>query len=187
MNIIKTELPGVFIIEPQVFGDNRGWFMESWSNVKFKSAGFDYNFVQDNHSYSSQKGILRGIHFQNGDAAQAKLVRCTRGAVLDVAVDLRKGSPTYRKWMATELSAENKRQLLIPRGFGHGFVALTNDVEFLYKADNIYNASADRSIRFNDPELAIDWGVANPIVSEKDANAPLLKDSDCNFIWEDSK
>jgi len=182
MNIIQTELPGVLILEPSVFGDNRGWFMESWSLAKMQAAGLEYNFVQDNHSYSAQKGVLRGIHFQNDPAAQAKLVRCARGAVLDVAVDFRKSSPTYKKWVAVELSAENKRQLLIPRGFGHGFVTVTDDVEFLYKADNLYNASADRSIRYNDPELAINWGIENPIISEKDANAPLLKDSDCNFL-----
>jgi len=184
MNIIQTELPGVVILEPAVFGDNRGWFMESWSLAKMQQAGLNYDFVQDNHSYSAQKGVLRGIHFQNNPAAQAKLVRCARGAVLDVAVDLRKNSPTYKKWVAIELSAENKRQLLIPRGFGHGFITLTEDVEFLYKADNLYNASADRSIRYNDPELAIDWGIINPVVSEKDANAPFLRDSDCNFSLE---
>jgi len=184
MNIIQTDLPGVVILEPTVFGDNRGWFMESWSLAKMQQAGLNYNFVQDNHSYSAPKGVLRGIHFQNNPAAQAKLVRCASGAVLDIAVDLRKNSPTYKKWVAVELSAANKRQLLIPRGFGHGFITLTDDVEFLYKADGLYNASADRSIRYNDPELAIDWDMTNPIVSEKDANAPFLKDSDCNFIWE---
>ena len=181
MNIIKTDLPGVVIIEPQVFGDARGWFTETWSVAKMQAAGLDYDFVQDNHSFSAQKGILRGIHFQLGDAAQTKLVRCTRGAVLDVAVDLRKASPTYKKWVAVELSSENKRQLLVPRGFGHGFLTLTEDCEFLYKVDNLYNAAADRNIRFDDPDLAIDWGITDPILSDKDANAPLLKDSDCDF------
>jgi len=182
MNVVQTALPGVVIIAPAVYGDNRGWFMESWSLTKMQVAGLDINFVQDNHSYSAQRGILRGIHFQNDPAAQAKLVRCARGAILDVAVDLRSNSSTYKKWIAVELSAENKRQLFIPRGFGHGFITLTDDVEFLYKVDNYYNASADRSIRYDDPELAIDWGITNPIMSEKDANAPFLKDSDCNFI-----
>jgi len=186
MRILETSLPGVLIIEPKVFGDNRGWFMESWSWIKMQDEGLDYHFVQDNHSYSSEKGVLRGIHFQKGQAAQAKLVRCTRGAVLDVAVDLRKGSPTYKKWVAVELSAENKKQLLVPRGFGHGFITLTDDVEFLYKTDNPYNATADRGIRYNDPEIAVDWGVANPIMNDKDANAPLLKDSDCDFTWEET-
>jgi len=183
MKIIPTSLTGVVIFEPTVFGDSRGWFMESWSLAKMQSAGYEYNFVQDNHSYSAQKGVLRGIHFQKDPAAQAKLVRCTRGAVLDVAVDLRKGSPTYKQWVSVELSAENKRQLLVPRGFGHGFVTFTGDVEFLYKIDSPYDASADRSIRYDDPELAIDWGISNPILSEKDKNAPLLKDSDCNFNY----
>jgi len=183
MKLAETKIPGVLILEPQVFGDARGWFMESWSAAKFEAAGLVYNFVQDNHSYSAKKGVLRGIHFQNGDAAQAKLVRVSCGAVLDVAVDLRKGSPTYKQWVAVELSADNKRQLLIPRGLGHGFVTLTDNVEFLYKADNSYNAKADRSIRWDDPELGIGWGISQPIVSEKDANAPFLKESDCDFMW----
>jgi len=183
MHIIKTDVLDVYIIEPHIFGDHRGWFMESYSQRVLEEAGLHYTFVQDNHSYSAQKGTLRGLHFQNGDAAQAKLVRCTRGAVLDVAVDLRKGSPTYKKWVAVELSAENKRQLLIPRGFAHGFVTLTDDVEFLYKADNFYNRPAERSVLWNDPELGIDWGVKNPIIAEKDAKASLLKDSDVDFEY----
>jgi len=181
MNIIKTDIPEVVIIEPKVFGDNRGWFMESRSDAKMQAAGLNYNFVQDNHSFSAKKGTLRGIHFQNGKSAQAKLVRCTRGAVLDVAVDLRKSSPTYKKWVAVELSESNFRQLLIPRGFGHGFIALADNVEFLYNADNYYDAAADRSIIWNDPELNINWGTDSPEVSDKDKNAPLLKDSDCDF------
>ena len=181
MNIIPTDVLDVYIIEPRVFGDHRGWFMESYSQRVLEEAGLYYTFVQDNHSYSAQKGTLRGLHFQNGDAAQAKLVRCAKGAVLDVAVDLRKVSPTYKQWVAVELSAENKRQLLIPRGFAHGFVTLTDDVEFLYKADNFYNQPAERSILWSDPELAINWGVENPIIAEKDAKAPLLADSDAEF------
>ena len=141
-----------------------------------EEAGLYYDFVQDNHSMSSVKGTLRGIHFQKGDKAQAKLVRCVRGAVLDVAVDLRHESPTYKQWVAVELSAENKKQLLIPRGFGHGFVTLTDEVEFLYKADNYYAPEADGGIRWNDPEICIDWGVENPILSAKDEKNPLLKD-----------
>ena len=187
MNIVKTKLPGVVIIEPKVFGDNRGWFMESWSAAEMEAAGLNYDFVQDNHSYSAQNGVLRGIHFQKGDASQAKLVRCTAGAVLDIAVDLRKGSPTYKKWITVELSAENKRQLLIPRGFGHAFLTLTDNVEFLYKTDNKYDSTADRSIKWNDPEIGIRWGVTSPIISEKDANAPLLCDSDCDYVWEEAK
>ena len=183
MNVIKTEIDGVVIIEPEVFGDKRGYFFESYSLKKMQEHGLDYNFVQDNQSFSANKGTLRGIHFQNGDTAQAKLVRVCSGAVLDVAVDLRKGSPTYKKWIAVELSAENKRQLLIPRGFGHGFVTLTDNVEFLYKADNYYNAEQDRSILWCDEEIGIDWQVKNPIVSEKDAAAPKLSESDVNFKY----
>lgn len=183
MNVIKTVIEDVYIIEPKVFGDNRGWFMESYSDKKMKEHGLNYNFVQDNHSFSATKGTLRGIHFQKGDSAQAKLVRCTKGAVLDVAVDLRKGSPTYKKWVAVELSADNKRQLLIPRGFGHGFVTLTDDVEFLYKADNYYDAAQDRSILWCDEELNINWSVDNPVISEKDSRAPRLCDSDVDFKY----
>lgn len=179
MNLIKTKLDGVYIVEPKVFGDERGWFMETYS--KIKTPEIDCNFVQDNHSYSKEKGTLRGIHFQNGEHVQAKLVRCVRGAVLDVAVDLRKGSNTYKQWVAVELSAENKRQLFIPRGFGHGFLTLTDDVEFVYKADNYYDYESDRSILWCDPDINVHWDVENPIISEKDAKAPLLKDSDCSF------
>ena len=181
MKVTKTKLDGVVIVEPKVFGDHRGFFMESWSQKKFEEAGLYYNFVQDNHSSSTVKGTLRGIHFQCGDKAQAKLVRCAKGAVLDVAVDLRPDSPTYKQWVAVELSAENKKQLMIPRGFGHGFVTLTDDVEFLYKADNFYAPEADGGIRWNDPELCIDWGTDSPILSDKDANAPFLKDAVTGF------
>lgn len=177
MKITKTKLDGVVIIDPDVFGDNRGFFMESWNKKKMEEAGLYYDFVQDNHSKSTVKGTLRGIHFQKGDKAQAKLVRCVKGAVLDVAVDLRKNSPTFKQWVGVELSAENKKQLLIPRGFGHGFVTLTDDVEFLYKADNYYAPEADAGIRWNDPDIGVEWGVESPILSEKDKKNPFLKDS----------
>lgn len=176
MKIAKTKLEGVVIIEPEVFGDNRGFFMESWNKNKMAEAGLDYDFVQDNHSKSTVKGTLRGIHFQKGDKAQAKLVRCVKGAVLDVAVDLRKNSPTFKQWVGVELSEENKKQLLIPRGFGHGFVTLTDDVEFLYKADNYYAPEADAGVRWNDPEIGVEWGIENPILSEKDKKNPFLKE-----------
>lgn len=179
MKITKTKLDGVVIIEPEVFGDNRGFFMESWNKKKMAEAGLDYDFVQDNHSKSTVKGTLRGIHFQKGDKAQAKLVRCVKGAVFDVAVDLRRNSPTFKQWVGVELSEENKRQLLIPRGFGHGFVTLTDDVEFLYKADNYYAPEADAGIRWNDPEIGVEWGVEEPILSEKDKKNPFLKDCEC--------
>ncbi len=181
MEIIKTSIKDLYIMEPKVFGDHRGFFMESWSKREMEANGLYYDFVQDNHSSSTVKGTLRGIHFQRGDKAQAKLVRCVRGAVLDVAVDLRPNSETYKKWVAVELSEENKKMFLIPRGFGHGFVTLTDHVEFLYKADNPYCPEADGNILWCDPEIAVDWGVTDPILSEKDKNAPLLKDAITDF------
>ncbi len=184
MERIDTALSGVYIIEPKVFGDQRGYFMETYNKQAFHELGIDTVFVQDNQSYSAQKGILRGIHFQNAPYAQAKLVRVTRGTVMDVAVDLRKGSPTYMKWVAVELSAENKRMLFIPRGFGHGFKCLTDDVEFCYKVDNLYSKECDRGIRFNDPVINVDWGdVEIGLLSKKDTVAPLLEDSDCNYVY----
>lgn len=184
MKKIETGLPGVYIIEPQVFGDKRGYFMETYSSRAFHEMGIDNVFVQDNQSLSSHKGTLRGIHFQNAPMAQAKLVRVTRGAALDVTVDLRKGSPTYKQWVAVELSAENRRMLFIPRGFGHGFRTLTDDVEFCYKVDNLYSKECDRGIRFDDPSIGVEWGeVMEELLSAKDTNAPLLDDSDCNFVY----
>lgn len=187
MKVIKTDVLDLYILEPQVFGDSRGWFMESWSKRAMEEAGLFYDFVQDNQSFSAKKGTLRGLHFQKGKDAQAKLVRCTRGAVLDVAVDLRKGSPTYKKWASVELSAENKRQFLIPRGFAHAFLTLTDDVEFQYKADNFYAPASDRNIRWNDQEIGIEWGIENPILSEKDQKAPFLSESDVDFVYEVKK
>lgn len=183
MNRIDTALPGVCILEPVVHGDHRGYFMETYSQKTLHDLGIDNVFVQDNQSFSAQKGVLRGIHFQNGPMAQAKLVRANRGAVLDVAVDLRKGSPTYCQWVAVELSEENRRMLFVPRGFGHGFVTLTDNVEFVYKVDNLYSPECDRGIRYNDPAIGVDWGVENPILSKKDTTSPLLQDSDCNFTY----
>lgn len=181
MKVVSTDIDDLFIIEPQVFGDSRGWFMESWSQKKMEEAGLFYNFVQDNHSFSALKGTLRGLHFQKGSSSQAKLVRCVRGAVLDVAVDLRKNSKTYKKWVGCILSEENKKQFLIPRGFAHGFLTLTDNVEFVYKADNYYDPQADRNIIWNDEEINVDWGIENPILSEKDKKAPKLSESDVDF------
>ena len=183
MKRIDTKLPGVYIVEPQVFGDHRGYFMETYSTKTFADIGITNEFVQDNQSFTAQKGTLRGIHFQNAPMAQAKLVRVTRGAVLDVAVDIRKGSPTYKQWVSVELSAENKRMFFIPRGFAHGFVTLTDDVEFVYKVDNLYSKENDRGIRFDDPEIGVEWGVTEPVLSKKDTVSPMLRDSDCNFIY----
>jgi dTDP-4-dehydrorhamnose reductase/dTDP-4-dehydrorhamnose 3,5-epimerase len=181
MKIIKTEIDDVLILEPRVFGDHRGWFTETYSKTKFQELGIDIEFVQDNHSMSAQKGTLRGLHFQTNPKAQTKLVRCTKGKILDVAVDLRKGSSTYKQWVGVELSEENKKQLLIPKGFAHGFLTLTDDVEVQYKVDEYYAPECDRSIRFDDSEIGVDWGTEDPILSEKDLNAPLLKDSDVDF------
>lgn len=185
MKIVDTTLKEVKIVEPQVFGDNRGWFMETYSSLKLKELGIDTVFNQDNHSFSAQKGTLRGLHFQNNPMAQTKLIRCTKGAILDVAVDVRKGSPDYKKWTAVELSADNKRMLYIPQGFAHGFVTLTDDVEVQYKVDNFYSPENDRSVRFDDPSIGVEWGVDDPILSQKDISAPLLDDSDCNFKYGD--
>lgn len=180
-----TELEGVCILDPQCFGDNRGWFMETWSTRNMEECGLDVNFIQDNQSFTAKKGTIRGIHFQQNPMAQAKLVRVTRGAVVDVAVDLRKESPTYGKWTACELSAENKRQFFVPQGFGHAFLTLTDDVEFCYKCDNFYSRECERNIRWNDPDINIDWKAlgleGEPCLSGRDAEAPFLKESDCNF------
>jgi len=174
MTITETKLPGVLVVEPRVFGDNRGWFMETYS--KKKTPQIECDFVQDNHSLSVQKGTLRGIHFQYPPMEQAKLLRCCSGAIRDYAVDLRPDSPTYKQWIAVELSAENKKQIFIPRGFGHAFISLTDNAELLYKADNYYSPEHDAAILWSDPELNIDWGTDNPILSDKDKIAPLLKE-----------
>ena len=183
MKVTKTELEGVLVVEPQVFGDNRGWFTETYTQNKFEQAGIDTVFVQDNQSYSAQKGTLRGLHFQNAPHAQTKLLRCTRGRIMDVAADIRKGSPQFGKWVAVELTAENHKQLYIPKGFAHGFVTLTDDVEVQYKVDDYYAPDCDRSIRFDDPAIGVEWNCENPVLSAKDIKAPLLRDSDCNFVY----
>ena len=176
MQVTKTNLEGVLILEPKVFGDARGWFMETWSARKMEAAGLNFNFVQDNQSYSAHKGTLRGLHYQTAPFAQAKLVRCTRGKLLDVAVDIREGSETFSKWVAVELTAENKKQLLIPRGFAHGFLTLSDDVEIQYKADNFYAPNCDGNIIWNDAEIKIDWPFAPTILADKDAKAPTLRE-----------
>jgi dTDP-4-dehydrorhamnose 3,5-epimerase len=183
MNFIKTELQGVIVIEPTVFGDHRGWFAEFYSEVKFKQAGLNLVFVQDNHSFSANRGTLRGLHYQLNPKAQTKLVRCTKGSIFDVAVDIRKGSSTYGKWYGLELNEENKKQLLIPKGFAHGFLTLTDNVEVQYKVDEFYSPENDRGIIWNDPQIGINWPIdTTPILSEKDQQAPSLKAADNNFI-----
>ena len=181
MNLTETGINGVYLIEPAVFGDNRGWFYESYSALKFAQLGIDTVFVQDNRSFSEKKGTVRGLHCQKAPAAQAKLVSCTRGSIIDVAVDIRKDSPTYLKHVAVELSGENKKMLYIPKGCLHGFVTLTDNVELSYKVDDYYSPENDRSSRFDDPIFGIDWRTDNPILSEKDRNAPLFSQSDVEF------
>ena len=182
MKCIETALPGVKIVEPDVHQDSRGWFMESYTTKKFIPMGIDVVFVQDNHSYSKQKGVVRGLHFQNEPMAQSKLVRCTRGSVRDIVVDIRRGSSGFKSWAAFEISAENQRMLFIPKGFAHGFLTLEDDTEILYKVDNYYSKEHDRSIRYDDPELGIDWKIDEPKLSAKDMEAPTLDRSDCNFM-----
>ena len=180
MKITKTALDGVVIIEPQVFEDARGYFFESWNKAKMEEAGLNYDFIQDNQSKSCY-GTIRGIHFQKGEFSQAKLVRVLQGTVLDVAVDLRKDSKTFGQHVAVELSAENNRQLMIPRGFGHGFSVLTPTAVFAYKCDNVYNKASEAGIRFDDPALGIDWKVKpeEAVLSDKDKILPFLKDVTC--------
>lgn len=177
----KTGIEGLYIVSPKVYGDHRGWFTETYSKRKLEEAGLVADFVQDNHSFSAQKGTLRGMHFQLDPMSQTKLIRCSRGAVRDVVVDLRKSSPAYKKWFSIELTEENQKQLWIPKGFGHGFLTLTEDCEIQYKVDAYYSPEHDRSFRFDDPEIGIDWEVIDPVLSKKDLEAPLLRDSDVNF------
>lgn len=184
MNFTKTNLEGVLVVEPAVFGDHRGWFMETYSEAKFQDQGLGYKFVQDNQSYSAVKGTLRGLHYQLNPKAQTKLVRCTRGSIYDVAVDIRQGSPSYGKWFGIELTGENKKQLLIPKGFAHGFITLTADVEVQYKCDELYAPEYDGGILWNDPDIGIEWPLdVTPVLSAKDENAPLLKDVSLNFVY----
>ena len=180
MELIKTEIEGVYILEPKVFGDNRGYFMETYNKNEFKRLGLDYKFVQDNQS-KSKKGVLRGLHFQR-KFPQAKLVRVLEGKVFDVAVDLRKDSPTYGKWVGTILSDENKRQFMIPRGFAHGFVVLSETATFTYKCDEFYHPEDEGGIMWNDKDVGIIWPIEEePILSEKDKLHPSLKDSKISF------
>ena len=176
IKVTETNLMDVKIIEPAVFGDHRGFFTESYSKEAFNEVGITFDFVQDNHSLSVEAGVIRGLHFQKGKAAQTKLIRVVSGAVLDVIVDIRKGSPTYGKSEGYILSADNQRQLLVPKGFAHGFVTLTPNVNFLYKCDNYYSAEADAGIAFDDPALGIDWplDLSKAILSDKDKQHPTL-------------
>jgi dTDP-4-dehydrorhamnose 3,5-epimerase len=187
--IEPTDLSGILIISPRRFGDDRGFFCETWNSGVLVEHGINTTFVQDNQSISGAVGTIRGLHYQSPPHAQDKLVRCGRGALLDVAVDIRKGSPSYGNWVGVELSAENGKQLLVPKGFLHGFVTLEPGTEILYKCSDYYAPECDGAIRFDDPDIGIDWGISfdQAILSEKDANAPFLRDFDSPFIYEAAK
>lgn len=188
MGVIKTELDGVLIIEPKVFGDQRGYFFESYNEARFKEeTGLDITFVQDNESKSSY-GVLRGLHFQKGAKAQSKLVRVVSGKVLDVAVDIRKGSPTFGKHVSVELTEDNHRQLFIPRGFAHGFVVLSPEAIFQYKCDALYAPESEGAVAWNDPQLGIDWKIPfeDIILSEKDKHHPLLEEAPELFDYHEN-
>ncbi len=186
MQIEPTSLPGVLVLTPARHGDARGFFSESWNKARLASHGIEIEFVQDNHSLSSELGTIRGLHFQAPPHAQIKLVRCGRGSIFDVAVDIRRGSPTYGQWTGTELSAENGRQMLVPAGFAHGFVTQERDSEIIYKCSDYYAPEADGAIRWD--SCGIDWGVTDtPALSPKDAAAPPLSDFQSPFVWESEK
>ena len=183
MNVTETALPGVLLLEPRRFGDARGFFSESWNRKTLSEHGIDIDFVQDNHSVSAAVGTVRGLHFQSPPHAQAKLVRCGRGALFDVAVDIRKGSPTYGKWVGYELNQDNGLQLLIPEGFLHGFVTRAPDTEILYKCTDYYAPECDGAVAWD--SCGIDWGLdGDAVLSDKDAAAPALADFDSPFVWE---
>ena len=181
MEIIETGITDLVIVKPTVYQDSRGYFFESFNNEVFLRNGMEQNFVQDNESKSG-KGVLRGLHFQKPPYTQGKLVRVIKGAVRDVAVDLRKSSPTYGKWASVELNEENKWMYWVPPGFAHGFVTLEDDTIFFYKCTNVYNKASEGAIRWNDPDLNIDWGMADPLLSDKDKEAPLFKGFESPFI-----
>ncbi|HUF70191.1 MAG TPA: dTDP-4-dehydrorhamnose 3,5-epimerase [Longimicrobiales bacterium] len=186
MKIEKTRIPGVMILTPRRFSDARGWLSETWNCRTLKNAGITLGFVQDNHSFSKLVGTVRGLHFQSPPHAQDKLVRVVRGRIFDVAVDIRAGSPTFGRWVGVELSAENGRQLLIPAGFLHGFVTREPETEVLYKCSDYYAQESHGAVRFDDPEIGIDWGIeaGQAILSDMDAAAPRLKDFKTPFLWE---
>jgi len=185
MKIHNTHMLGLILIEPKRFGDHRGFFAETYSRRTYASLGVDVAFVQDNHSLSAAVGTVRGLHFQAPPHAQAKLVRCGRGAIFDVAVDIRRGSPTYGKWAGFTLSADNGAQLYIPKGFAHGFVTLEADSEIVYKCSEYYSPEAEGALRWDDPDIGIEWPIkGNAILSEKDASAPLLADFYSPFAFE---
>jgi dTDP-4-dehydrorhamnose 3,5-epimerase len=176
-------IPDLIIIEPRVFVDERGWFQETYRESQFEQFGIKRRFCQDNHSRSTTRGVIRGLHYQLNPAAQGKLVRCTAGSIFDVGVDIRKGSPTFGKWVGVTLSADNFHMLWVPEGFAHAFCTLTDVAEVLYKTTSEYSSAHERCIRWNDPALGIEWPVSNPELSPKDASAPSLVDAENNFVW----
>ncbi len=186
MQIDRTDLPGVLVLTPRRFSDARGWFCEVWNREVLAAAGINQDFSQDNHSFSREVGTVRGLHFQAPPDAQAKLVRCGRGRIFDVAVDIRAGSPTYGQWTGVELSADDGRQLLIPEGFLHGFITREPDTEVLYKCSSVYAPASDGAVRFDDPDIGIDWGMpaGRAVLSDKDRAAPLLRDIATPFRYE---
>ncbi|MEZ4873247.1 MAG: dTDP-4-dehydrorhamnose 3,5-epimerase [Bdellovibrionales bacterium] len=181
MNVIDTDLPGVRILEPKRYKDNRGYFYESFNELRFSDHQLGGPWVQDNQSFNLKCGTLRGLHFQRNPKAQTKIVRCVVGSIYDVAVDLRKGSPTYLQYVGVELSDENDRQLVVPQGFAHGFQTLTDKCIVMYKVDEFYSQECEQGVLWSDPEVNVKWPIPNPILSEKDANSPLLKDVNNNF------
>jgi dTDP-4-dehydrorhamnose 3,5-epimerase len=181
----KTIIPGLIVVRPRVFPDGRGFFVETYKESDFVNNGINVKFKQDNHSCSS-KGVLRGLHLQKGSHAQGKLVRVTAGKVWDVAVDLRPDSPTFKKWYGIELSSENKTMFYIPPGFAHGFVTLEDNTEFMYKCTEEFNKESEGAVRWNDPEIAIEWPLTDVLVSDKDAENPLLKDIDFKTVWKNN-
>lgn len=181
MNVTPLKLTDAFVLEPVVHGDHRGFFMESYNDSLFKQHGINYYFIQDNQSLSAEAGVLRGLHYQINPKAQTKLIRVLTGAIYDVIVDIRKSSPTFGQWVGVILSEHNKRQLLVPKGFAHGFCTLVPNTQVLYKVDEYYSPENDRGILWNDPALGIDWPTSNPILSDKDQRHPLLKDAEMNF------
>ncbi|OOC63683.1 dTDP-4-dehydrorhamnose 3,5-epimerase [Paenibacillus ihbetae] len=181
MKVTSLKLIGASFLEPKVHGDHRGFFMESYNDSLFKQKGINYNFIQDNHSLSAEPGVLRGLHYQLNPKAQTKLVRVLTGAIYDVIVDIRRNSSTFGQWVGVILSEHNKRQLLVPKGFAHGFCTLVPNTQVLYKVDEYYSPEHDRGILWSDPALGIDWPTSNPILSDKDQRHPLLKDAEINF------
>ncbi|MAP94045.1 MAG: dTDP-4-dehydrorhamnose 3,5-epimerase [Ponticaulis sp.] len=187
MEITRLDIPEVVLLKPKKFGDDRGFFIETWNKNLLLEHGLDFDFVQDNHSLSVQKGVLRGLHFQKPPHAQDKLVRCTKGSILDVAVDIRKGSPTYGKYVSAVISEENYTQILVPKGFAHGFITLEPNTEVQYKVTAFYSPECDAGMLWNDPAIGIEWGISEDevILSAKDKVAPLMADTDAGFVYEE--